>query len=155
MSGRIGNLIVALILLVFPAVLLLLAEFYWDYAPNVILFPLITGCLLLLCAIWLAVRALVVPVDVLSAEGESVGVTDDPRASLLKRILWMAVVYPLCYFMGMIAGLITLSVVYTSYHRLPWWQRLLSAVIVFMIVYVGFYKLLGVSLPVSPLWMRE
>jgi hypothetical protein len=67
----------------------------------------------------------------------------------------MASVYPLCYALGMIIGLILFALAYTSFHRLPWWQRLVSAAAVFVIVYIGFYELLGVSLPISPMWMRD
>ena len=154
MKGRIGNLITILILLLFPAVLLLLGEIYWDYRPNVIMFPWMAGALIMLTAIWLLVRAIVVPVEILTSEGESIGQSDDPRSSLVKRLLWMAGVYPICYFLGLIYGLMIFTLAYTSYHRLPWWQRILSAVIIFLIVYIGFYTLLGVSLPINPLWMR-
>ena len=155
MKGRIGNLIIAGTLLLFPLVLLLLAEFYWDYRPNVIMFPWMAGTLLMMSAIWLMIRGLVVPLDELTQEGESVGQSDDHRSSLVKRLLWMASVYPVCYTLGMITGLILFSLTYTSYHRLPWWQRLLSALIVFAIVYIGFYKLLGVALPMNPIWIRD
>jgi hypothetical protein len=154
MQGRIGNLITAALLLLFPLVLLLLAEFRWEYRANVIMFPWMAGAFLMLSSIWLLVRGMITPVSELAREGESIGKSDDPRSSLIKRLLWMASVYPLCYTLGMIAGLILFTLAYTSYHRLPWWQRLLSAAIVFIIVYVGFYTLLGVALPVNPIWMR-
>ena len=154
MKGRIGNIISAVILLLFPLVLLLLAEFRWDYRANVIMFPWMAGGLLMLGSVWLLIRALLVPVDELAGEGESIGESDDPRSSLTKRLLWMASVYPLCYTLGIIGGLVLFALAYTSYHRLPWWQRLLSAAIVFIVVYVGFYTLLQVSLPITPIWMR-
>ena len=109
----------------------------------------------MMSAIWLMIRGLVVPLDKLTQEGESVGQSDDHRSSLVKRLLWMASVYPVCYTLGMISGLMLFSLAYTSYHRLPWWQRLLSALIVFAIVYIGFYKLLGVALPMNPIWIRD
>ncbi|MGY8814820.1 MAG: tripartite tricarboxylate transporter TctB family protein [Gammaproteobacteria bacterium] len=154
MKGRIGNISIAAILLLFPLVLLLLGQFHWDYRPNVIMFPWMTGALVMFTAIWLFIRSLLVPVDELDKEGEVVGTSDDPRTSLIKRLLWMISVYPLCYALGLIIGLILFTLAYTSYHRLPWWQRMLSAFIVFVIVYIGFYTLLGVSLPINPVWMR-
>ncbi|MGK0297509.1 MAG: hypothetical protein ACI9XC_001119 [Gammaproteobacteria bacterium] len=154
MKGRIGNIITAVILLLFPLVLLLLAEFRWDYRPNVIMFPWMAGSLIMLSALWLLIRSFVAPLENLAEEGEIIAESDDPRSSLLKRMLWMVSVYPLCYSLGLIIGLMLFTLAYTSYHRLPWWQRLMSASIVFVIVYIGFYKLLGVSLPISPVWMR-
>ena len=155
LKGRLGNLVLPSILLLSTATLLLLGEFYWDYRPGVIMFPWMAGGLLIISAVWLVIRALTVPVETLSREGESLGESDDPRASLARRLAWMASVYPLCYLLGLVAGLLLFALAYTSYHRLPWWQRLLSAAVVFIIVYVGFYTLLGVSLPIEPLWMRE
>ena len=154
MKGRIGNIVIAVIFVVFPLTLLLLGQFVWEYRTNVILFPWLAGILLMLSSLWLAVRGFVVPIEVLEKEGESIGHSDDPRASLVKRLLWMAVVYPVCYVLGILSGLMLFALAYTSYHRLPWWQRILAIVIVFTIVYVGFYVLLGVPLPIAPVWSR-
>ena len=153
-KDRLGNFLVAGILVLFTASLLLLGQFYWDYQASVILFPRMAGTLVIISAIWLSVQAWVVPADVLIREGESIGESDDQRSSLPKRLAWMASVYPLGYIFGLLLGLLLLTIAYTSYHRLPWWQRLLAAAVVFGIVYIGFYKLLGVSLPISPFWMR-
>jgi hypothetical protein len=155
MKGRIGNLVIAAVLLTFTLTLLLLAQFYWDYESNVIMFPWMAGTLIIGGAVWLLIRSWLTPVDVLAGEGESLGESDDPRAGLIKRLFWMASVYPLSYVFGMIIGLLVFTISYTSYHRLPWWQRVFAAVIVFVVVYVGFYKLLGVALPISPFWMRD
>ena len=155
LKGRTGELLIPLLLLLFSITLLLLGEFYWEYRPSVIMFPWMAGGLVIISSVWLLIRALAVPVETLSREGESLGVSEDPRASLIKRLGWMAAVYPLCYVLGMIAGLLVFTLAYTSYHRLPWWQRLIAATVVFCIVYIGFYTLLGVSLPINPLWMRE
>ena len=155
MKGRIGNLLVAGTLVVFTLSLLLLGEYYWDYRDNVIMFPWMAGSLVLAGAIWILVRALLVPVDVLAKEGESIGESNDDRSSLLKRLAWMASAYPLSYILGLILGLLLFTLAYTSYHRLPWWQRMLAAAVVFTVVYIGFYKLLSVSLPISPFWMRD
>ena len=155
MNLRIGNLVLATIFILFPLVLLLLAQFVWDYRANVIMFPWMAGGLVILTSIWLLIRAFITPVEVLAKEGESIGVSDDPKSSLYKRLLWMACVYPLCYVLGMITGLLVFTLAYTSYQGLPWWQRVLSAAIVFVIVYIGFYILLGVSLPIEPYWMRN
>ena len=155
MKERVGNLLVAGILVVFTASLLLLGEFYWNYQDSVIMFPRMAGMLVIISAIWLCVRAWVAPVEVLIKEGESIGESTDDRSSLPKRLIWMASVYPLGYLFGLLLGLLLLTIAYTSYHRLPWWQRLLAAAVVFAVVYVGFYKLLGVSLPIEPIWMRN
>ena len=155
MKGRVGNLLVAAILVLFTATMLLLGAYYWDYQPNVIMFPRMAGVIVIISAIWLSVRACVAPVEVLTKEGESIGESNDDRSSLPKRLAWMASVYPLGYIFGLILGLLLFTIAYTSYHRLPWWQRLLAAAVVFVVVYIGFYKLLGVSLPISPFWMRN
>ena len=155
MNIRIGNVIMAAILILFPLVLLLLAQFVWDYRANVIMFPWMAGGLVILTSLWLLIRAVITPVEDLAKEGESIGVSDDSRSSLLKRLLWMASVYPLCYVLGMITGLLLFTLAYTSYQQLPWWQRVLSATVVFAIVYIGFFILLGVSLPIEPYWMRS
>lgn len=156
LKGRAGNLLIPVGLLLFVAGFLLFGEFYWGYAANVIMFPLVVGTLAIISAIWLIIRSLVVPVDVLAAEGESIGESDDPRGSLPRRLVWIASIYPLCYFLGLITGLVLFSLGYTSYHRLPWSQRLITVAIVFALIYIGFYKLLGVSsLPIAPLWMRN
>lgn len=155
-KGRIGNLAIAAVLLVFVSTFLLLGKYYWDYPVSVILFPLVVGTLVIICAVWLVIRSTVIPVETLVAEGESIGASDDPRTSLFKRLLWVASVYPLSYLLGLIAGLMLFTIGYTSYHRLPWSQRLTATAIVFALVYIGFYKLLGVSsLPIAPLWMRS
>ncbi len=156
LKGRLGTLLIPGILLLFITVFLLLGKYHWDYATNVILFPLVVGTLAIISAVWLIIRAIVVPVDVLAGEGESIGETEDPRCSLMKRLVWVASVYPLSYLLGLIPGLVLFTVAYTSYHRLPWSQRLIAAAVVFALVYIGFYKLLGVSsLPIAPLWMRN
>jgi len=154
MKGRLGNIVIAIIFFMFPLVLLLMGQFAWEYRTNVILFPWMAGALLMLSTLWLLVRAFIAPVDILEKEGESIGFNDDPRSSLTKRLLWMASVYPVCYILGLLMGLMLFTLAYTSYHRLPWWQRMLSVSIVFIIVYIGFYTLLGVSLPIEPLWTR-
>ena len=154
MKGRTGNILIAVIFFLFPLALLLMGQFIWEYRTNVILFPWMVGALIMASSLWLLLRAILVPVDVLKQEGESIGQSDDPRASLLKRLLWMASVYPVCYVLGILSGLLVFTLAYTSYHRLPWWQRILAMVIVFAIVYVGFYTLLGVSLPIEPVWSR-
>ncbi len=154
MKGRLGNIVIAIIFFIFPLVLLLMGQFVWEYRPNVILFPWMAGVLLMLSTLWLLVRAFISPVEALEKEGESIGFSDDPRSSLVKRLLWMASVYPVCYILGLLMGLMLFTLAYTSYHRLPWWQRMLSVLVVFIIVYIGFYTLLGVSLPIEPLWTR-
>jgi len=154
MKGRLGNIVIAIIFFMFPLVLLLMGQFAWEYRTNVILFPWMAGALLMLSTLWLLARAFIAPVDILEKEGESIGFNDDPRSSLTKRLLWMASVYPVCYILGLLMGLMLFTLAYTSYHRLPWWQRMLSVSIVFIIVYIGFYTLLGVSLPIEPLWTR-
>lgn len=156
LQGRLGNLIIPTVLLLFVAVFLLLGEFYWDYPASVILFPVVVGSLAMGSAVWLIIRSLVAPVHVLEEEGESIGQNEDPRSSMLRRLLWIASVYPLCYLLGLIAGLGLFSLGYTSYHRLPWSQRVTTVGIVLALIYIGFYKLLGVSgLPIAPLWMRQ
>ena len=71
-------------------------------------------------------------------------------------MIWVGSVYPLGYLLGLVPGLMIFTLGYTSYHRLPWSQRLIATAIVFALVYIGFYKLLGVSsLPIAPLWMRN
>ncbi len=155
-KGRIANLAIPAVLLVFVSTFLILGKYHWDYPVSVILFPLVVGTLVILCAVWLMIRSAVTPLETLSAEGESIGESHDPRTSLLKRILWVGSVYPLSYVLGLIAGLMLFTIVYTSYHRLPWSQRLMATSIVFALIYIGFYKLLGVSgLPIAPLWMRN
>jgi len=144
----------AVVFFLFPLVLLLMGQFVWEYRTNVILFPWMAGALIMLSSVWLLVRAVMVPVDVLEKEGEPIGLSDDPRANLHKRLLWMASVYPVCYVLGILSGLMIFTLAYTSYHRLPWWQRILAMTIVFAIVYIGFYTLLGVSLPIEPIWSR-
>lgn len=156
LKGRLGDLLIPVILVVFIAGFLLLGKYYWGYPANVIMFPLVVGILTIVSAVWLFIRSLVTPVEVLAGEGESVGDSDDLRCSLPKRLLWMVGVYPLCYLLGLIPGLMLFSLGYTSYHRLPWSQRLMTTAIVFVLVYIGFYKLLGVTgLPIAPLWMRH
>lgn len=156
LNGRAGNLLIPGILLLFVTGFLLLGKYHWGYATSVIMFPFVVGSMAILSAIWLMVRALIVPVDVLASEGESIGKSDDPRCSLLKRLAWVASVYPLSYLFGLILGLVMFTLGYTSYHRLPWAQRLIAAAVVFALIYIGFYKLLGVSsLPIAPLWMRN
>lgn len=156
LQGRLGNLLIPTALLLFVAVFLLLGKFYWDYPSSVIMFPVVVGTLAMGSALWLIIRSLIVPVNILAEEGESVSENEDPRCSLPKRLLWIASVYPLCYLLGLIAGLVLFSLAYTSYHRLPMIQRVITAVIIFALIYIGFYKLLGVSsLPIAPLWMRH
>ena len=155
-KGRIANLAIPAALLVFVSTFLILGKYHWDYPVSVILFPLVVGTLVIICAVWLLIRSAVTPVEILEAEGESIGESEDPRTSLLKRLLWVASVYPLSYLLGLIAGLMLFTFGYTSYHRLPWPQRLTATAIVVALVYIGFYKLLGVSsLPIAPLWMRN
>jgi hypothetical protein len=155
-KGRIANLAIPAVLLLFVSAFLLLGKYLWDYPVSVILFPLVVGTLVILCAVWLIIRSAVTPLETLAAEGESIGESEDPRTGLFKRLLWIASVYPLSYLLGLIAGLMLFTFGYTSYHRLPWSQRLIATAIVFALVYIGFYKLLGVSsLPIAPLWMRN
>jgi len=155
MKGRIGNLVIAGMFLLFTLTLILLGIYKWEYEASVIMFPMLAGGLLIASAVWLLIRAWLLPVEVLDKEGESVGESDDPRSSLLKRLFWMMSVYPLVFLLGFIPGLMILTMAYTSYHRLPWWQRMLAVTVVFIVVYIGFYKLLGVALPISPVWMRD
>jgi hypothetical protein len=156
LTGRLGNFLVPAALLLFVTGLLVLGLYHWDYPSNVIMFPLVIGTLIVFCTIWLFIRALTAPVDVLSAEGEPMGKSEDPRCGLMQRLMWVAGVYPLVYVLGFMPGMMLYTLAYTSYHRLPWPQRLIAAAIVFVLVYICFYKLMGVtSLPITPLWMRN
>ncbi len=156
LKGRLANLLMPGVLLLFIAGFLLLGKYHWNYPNSVILFPAVVGTLAMISAVWLFIRALIVPIAVLSGEGSSIGESEDPRCSLLKRMIWVGSVYPLGYLLGLVPGLMIFTLGYTSYHRLPWSQRLIATAIVFALVYIGFYKLLGVSsLPIAPLWMRN
>ncbi|MBL3558958.1 tripartite tricarboxylate transporter TctB family protein [Marinobacter sp. JB05H06] len=134
--------------------MLLLAIFNWEYSAKVLQFPLMSGSLLVLCAVWLAIRSFTATEQELIDESE-VFSEGNRRCSLLKRALWLSVIFPLGYVFGFIAGLLAFSFAYTGYHGLPWWQRLLTGFVIFAVVYIGFYKLLGVPLPIEPMWMRD
>ncbi|WP_202336740.1 tripartite tricarboxylate transporter TctB family protein [Marinobacter sp. JB05H06] len=141
-------------MLLFTSTMLLLAIFNWEYSAKVLQFPLMSGSLLVLCAVWLAIRSFTATEQELIDESE-VFSEGNRRCSLLKRALWLSVIFPLGYVFGFIAGLLAFSFAYTGYHGLPWWQRLLTGFVIFAVVYIGFYKLLGVPLPIEPMWMRD
>lgn len=153
MTCRLGNLLSAAVLVIFSLTMLSLAIFRWAYSSNVLQFPLMAGSLLILCSIWLGIRSFTAPELELVKESE-VFTEGNRRCSMLKRTLWLSVIFPLGYVFGYVFGLIAFSLAYTSYHGLPWWQRLITGFIIFAVVYIGFYELLGVPLPVEPMWMR-
>jgi len=154
MKGRIGNIVIAGTLLLFTLAFLLLGRFYWHYRPTVIMFPELAGTLTIITAAWLLIRSCLVPVTVLAEEGEPISPGDNPRAGLGRRLAWLAGVFPLVYVFGILIGLLLFGLAYTTYHRLSWIQRLIVLAVIFGFVYVGFYLLLGVPLPIRPLWMR-
>ncbi len=154
MTCRQGNFFSAAILFLFSSTILLMATFYWGYSTKVLQFPVMAGSLLAICAIWLAIRSFTAPEKELDDESELFS-EGNRRCSLLKRALWLCTIFPLSYVLGFIAGLLAFSFAYTSYHGLPWWQRILTGFLIFAVVYIGFYKLLGVPLPIEPMWMRD
>lgn len=155
MKGRIGNVLIAGSLLLFTLSFLLLGRFYWHYRPTVIMFPDLAGILTIGTAAWLLIRSLVIPVAVLAEEGEPISAGDNPRAGLGRRLAWLAAVFPVVYVLGVLIGLLLVGLAYTTYHRLSWVQRLIVLAVIFAFIYVGFYLLLGVPLPIRPLWMRS
>ncbi|MDL0433270.1 tripartite tricarboxylate transporter TctB family protein [Marinobacter sp. TBZ242] len=154
MTCRLGNFFSAAVLLLFTSTMLLLAILNWEYSAKVLQFPLMSGSLLILCAVWLAIRSFTATEQELIDESE-VFSEGNRRCSLFRRVLWLGVIFPLGYVFGFIAGLLAFSFAYTGYHGLPWWQRLLTGFVIFAVVYIGFYKLLGVPLPIEPMWMRD
>lgn len=154
MTSRQGNLLIAWLLLLFTSTMLILGAVYWKYTTKVIVFPAVVGTLVLLCAGWLIFRCSTASEGELEKECQPFE-QGDHRCSLSKRVLWLGSVFPLGYLFGFVIGLIALTLAYTSYHGLPWWQRVLTSATVFSFVYIGFYKVLGVPLPIDPVWLRE
>ncbi len=153
MTSRQGNVLSAGLLLLFTSTMLILGAVHWEYPSKVIIFPALVGILALLCAGWLLVRCRIASDGELENECQPFA-QGNHRCSLAKRVLWLITVFPLGYFFGFVIGLIGFTLAYTSYHGLPWWQRLLTSATVFAFVYIGFYKLLGVPLPIDPVWLR-
>jgi tripartite tricarboxylate transporter TctB family protein len=154
MTCRQGNFFSAAFLFLFASTMLLLAIFQWEYSTKVLQFPVLSGSLLVLCAIWLAIRSFTATEKELDDESELFS-EGNRRCSLLKRALWLSALFPLGYVFGFVVGLLSFSFAYTSYHGLPWWQRILTGFLIFAVVYIGFNELLGVPLPIEPMWMRE
>lgn len=153
MTSRQGNIFTAGLLLFFVSTMLILGFVHWGYTTKVMGFPALVGTLAMLCAGWLVVRSWTVNFDELEKECQPFA-QGNHRCSLARRTLWLSSIFPLGYFFGFVIGLIAFTLCYTSYHGLPWWQRLVTSAVVFAFVYVGFYKLLGVPLPIDPVWLR-
>lgn len=153
MNCRLGNLFSAIVLGLFAATMLALALFRWNYSSTVIFFPLLAGSFLILCALWLIFRSITASELDLVKESESFA-EGDARSSMLKRVLWLGLIFPISYVFGYVIGLMAFSLAYTIYQRLPWWQILITSLIILGVVYVGFYTMLGVPLPIKPIWLR-
>jgi hypothetical protein len=133
--------------------MLLLGMFWWGYSSTVIFFPLLVGSFLILCSLWLFFRSLMAPEKELTDESEDFA-EGDARSSMIKRIIWLSLIFPISYVFGYVIGLVAFGLAYTVYQGLPWWQSLITSAVILGVVYFGFYLLLGVPLPINPLWMR-
>ena len=152
---RFGNLVCALAVSLFVGGFLYMGAGPWGYSGRVMFFPALAGSFALGAGVWLALRSMLVSRDILVSEGESLEASAGEGGSgMAGRLAWLASVLPAVHVLGYLPGLMLFALAYTSSHRLPWWQRLVAVAVVFTAVYPGFHAILGVPLPVWPLWMR-
>lgn len=136
-----------------------LGLFYYEYRWQIMRFPLAIGlAVILFCAAsmageWRALRAPAARREDPPSEEELPGARVDFRRDL-PGMLWTLAILPAIFLFGYVAGLPLYVFLYLKTHGRGWIESGVYLLATLAVVYLGFYKLLGVPLPFMPLEFR-
>jgi Tripartite tricarboxylate transporter TctB family len=132
--------------LAFTLVMLAVGYFHYHYSWTAFAFPLAAGvALCLLCAFEIA--------TLLRRRGGSAPGPDAPPPVSLAGMAWLFALAGFLYAFGFIVGAALYLLVCLRGNGFAWRLSLGTAVASLLIGWGLFVKLLGVQLPVTPLWM--
>ena len=146
-------------IMVFVLIFLGLGLFHYEYRWSIMRFPLTIGlAVVLFCAVSLAVEAR-------AAFGHADGGEAPPRDEEAPHggvdfrrdragMIWSLAILPAIFICGYVIGLPLYVLVYLKTHGQGWVQSGVYFLATLAVVYLGFYKLLGVPLPLMPLGLR-
>lgn len=127
--------------------LLAIGYFHYEYSWTTLAFPLAAGALLcLLCALEIAA--------VLRGQRVSPPASDEEAPSPAS-IAWMFALAPFLYLLGFVFGSAAFLLVFLRAHGSSWRLSIATAVVSLLVAWAVFIKLMGVSLPIFPLWWGE
>jgi len=130
------------------AVLLLLGAFYYHYARIVFMFPLATG---------VALCALCINVMVGAFQGRALTepqIEDEPELPMSwVGLAWLLVLLLFLYGLGFVYGSAVYLLVCLLGNGFSWKIAVGSAVVALLVTWGLFIHVLGVLLPIEPLWM--
>jgi Tripartite tricarboxylate transporter TctB family len=130
------------------AVLLLLGGFYYHYARIVFMFPLAAG--LGLCALCLNEIVAVLKGRARTAPQ----IEDEPDVSMSWTALgWMLSLLIFLYGFGFVFGIAAYLLLCLLGNGFSWKIAVGAAAVALLVTWGVFIKILGVLLPIQPLWM--
>jgi hypothetical protein len=143
-----GELLFPAIIFLVTGVLLLLGAFYYEYARIVFMFPLAAG--LALCALCLNEIVAVVR----GRTRTSPQIDDEPDVSMSWTALgWMLSLLIFLYGFGFVFGIAAYLLFCLRGNGFSWQLSVGAAAASLLLTWGVFIKILGVLLPVQPLWM--
>ncbi|HSM19043.1 MAG TPA: tripartite tricarboxylate transporter TctB family protein [Hyphomicrobiales bacterium] len=136
-----------------------LGLFHYEYRWQIMRFPLAVGTAIVLFCI-ASIAAEIRGARARAGGGGAPPAEEDlagPRMNLRRDatgMVWMLAILPTIFLFGYVAGLPLYVFVYLKTHGQGWLASAIYAAATLAVVYLGFYKLLSVPLPVMPLEFR-
>lgn len=141
-----GVVLFPALLLAFAAAMLAIGHFHYHYSWTAFVFPLAAGLALsLLCALEIA--------TILRRRGARAPGAAGPPPLSLAGIAWLFALAPFLYLFGFIFGAALYLLVCLRGNGFSWRLSLGTAAVALLAGWGLFVKVLGVQLPIAPLWM--
>lgn len=134
------------LILAFTAAMLAVGYLYYDYSWTSFAFPLAAGlvvCLLCLFEI----------VAILRRPGAMAPRAADTPALSLAGLAWLFALAPFLYAFGFVFGAALYLLVCLRANKFSWRLSVSTAVLALLVSWGLFVSILGVQLPIKPLWM--
>lgn len=154
-----ASVIFTALIMAFVLFFLGLGLFYYEYKWSIMRFPLAIGFAVLL----FGATSLAVEMRGLIAQGNRRAAPPGEEDALLGRanfrrdlsgMAWAVGILPTIVVCGYIVGLPLYVFVYFKAHGRGWMETVVYSAATLAVVYLGFYKLLGVPLPITPFDLR-
>jgi Tripartite tricarboxylate transporter TctB family len=154
-----SSVIFTALIMAFVLLFVGLGLFYYHYKWSIMRFPLAIG----LAVVLFGAVSLAVEVRAVIAQRRQGAVKPSEAEVLPGRanfrrdftgMAWALASLPTIIVCGYIAGLPLYTFIYFKAHGRGWGETIAYSLATFAVVYLGFYKLLGVPLPVTPFDLR-
>jgi len=134
------------LILAFTAAMLAVGHFHYEYSWTAFAFPFAAGLVVcLLCAFEIA--------TVLRPRGARASRAADPSRLSLAGVAWMFALAAFLYIFGFVVGAALYLLVCLKGNDFSWRLSGVMAVVSLFATWGIFIKVLGVQLPLKPLWM--